>query len=155
MSKKLKLFFSSKNQNWRTPKKVYDKLDNEFNFDCDPCPSFEDGLRSRDMLGSSWGKSNYVNPPYKNVEDWLRKGYNEYLKGKIVVFLIPSRTDTQWWHNFVMKANQIRFIIGRLKFKGDNDRFLAPFASIIVIFNSNKKYNKKFISYDVNEKELI
>lgn len=87
-----------------------------------------------DGLSSEWGKVNFVNPPYGNeIGKWIKKGYEEWQKGKTVVFLIPSRTDTRWWHEYVMKATEIRFIKGRLKF--DDQKNPAPFPSAIVIFS--------------------
>lgn len=81
------------------------------------------------------GGSNYVNPPYGNeIPKWIKKGYEESQKGKTVVFLIPSRTDTKWWHDYCMKADEIRFIKGRLKF--DEHENSAPFPSALVIFRS-------------------
>ena len=71
------------------------------------------------------GGSSFVNPPYSAIKDWIAKDYQEWQKGKTVVFLIPSRTDTRWWHDYVMQATEIRFIKGRLKF-GDAKNS-APF----------------------------
>lgn len=128
------IHFSSQRLDWKTPKAVYQILDAEFNFDFDPCPTNPKG----DGLSIEWGKCNYVNPPYgREIPKWIAKGYEEYQKGKTVVFLIPSRTDTQWWHKFVMKADEIRFIKGRLKF--DDQENSAPFPSAIVIFNAKDK----------------
>lgn len=74
-----------------------------------------------------------MNPPYgRELPKWIAKGYEEWKKGKTVVFLIPSRTDTKFWHNYCMKATEIRFIKGRLKF--DDQENSAPFPSAIVIF---------------------
>jgi hypothetical protein len=121
--------FSSIRGDWKTPKVLYQTLDAEFGFDYDPCPT----KPKVDGLETDWGKVNYVNPPYgKEIYKWIKKGYEEYLKGKIVVFLIPSRTDTKWWHEYIMKANEIRFIKGRLKF--DDQTNSAPFPSAIVIY---------------------
>ena len=79
------------------------------------------------------GGANYVNPPYgRELPRWIEKGFDEWHEGKTVVFLIPSRTDTRWWHDFCMKASEIRFIRGRLKF--DDQANSAPFPSAIVIF---------------------
>lgn len=79
------------------------------------------------------GGVNYVNPPYgRELGKWITKGYEEWKKGKTVVFLIPSRTDTRAWHDYCMKASEIRFIKGRLKF--DDQKNPAPFPSAIVIF---------------------
>lgn len=123
--------FSSWRCDWRTPKNVYDQLDREFKFDFDPCPSNPEF----DGLQVEWGNSNFVNPPYgRHIGKWIAKGYNEYSKGKTVVFLIPSRTDTIWWHEFIMKATEIRFIEGRLKFSEHHNS--APFPSAIVVFKA-------------------
>lgn len=127
--KKIKVHFSSQRLDWRTPKAVYQILDAEFGFDHDPCP-----VKPKvDGLESEWGKVNYVNPPYgREIGKWIKKGYEESKKGKTVVFLIPSRTDTRWWHDYIMKAKEIRFIKGRLKF--DDQKNSAPFPSAIVIY---------------------
>lgn len=107
-----KALFTSLKQDWRTPKALYQGLDAEFNFDFDPCPTKPDF----DGLSTPWGESNFVNPPYKQIALWLKKGFEEWQKGKTVVFLIPSRTDTRFWHDYCMKATEIRFIRGRLYF---------------------------------------
>ena len=128
----MSVHFSSLRPDWKTPKAVYQILDAEFSFDHDPCPP----NYTVDGLTSEWGKSNYVNPPYNQLKAWLKKGYEEWRKGKTVVFLIPSRTDTIAWHEYCMKATEIRFIKGRLKF--DDQDNPAPFPSAIVVFKSNK-----------------
>ena len=114
---------------WKTPKAFYDKLNTEFNFTFDPCPPNP----TFDGLKIEWGGANFCNPPYgREILNWIKKGYEEHLKGKVVVFLIPSRTDTKWWHDYIMKANEIRFIRGRLKF--DDQPNPAPFPSAVAIF---------------------
>lgn len=113
---------------WSTPKEIYNALDQEFHFDFDPCP-LGGGV---DGLTIEWGSSSFVNPPYSQLRAWCKKAYEEYQKGKTVVMLIPSRTDTIAWHEYCMKATEIRFIKGRLKF-GDSKQG-APFPSAIVIF---------------------
>ena len=121
--------FTSLRGDWRTPKALYQGLEAEFNFDHDPCP-----IKPKiNGLQSEWGNVNFVNPPYgKEITNWIQKGYQENLKGKTVVFLIPSRTDTRWWHDYIMRAHEIRFIRGRLKF--DDQKNPAPFPSVIAIF---------------------
>lgn len=85
--------FSSLRLNWRTPKHLYDKLNEEFNFDFDPCPVAPDF----DGLKVEWGKCNFVNPPYsREVKKWCEKAVKEWKKGKTVVMLVASRTDTSW-----------------------------------------------------------
>ena len=130
----MSVHFSSQRLDWQTPKAVYQILDAEFRFDFDPCPVNP----KFNGLEVEWGGSNYVNPPYgREIGTWLSKGYAEYQKGKTVVFLIPSRTDARWWHDIVMKADEIRFIKGRLKF--DEHENSAPFPSAIVIFKTPTK----------------
>ncbi len=124
-----KVMFSSATDHWSTPKEVYSALDSEFNFNDDPCPLND---RENNGLKRSWGNCSFVNPPYSDIKNWIAKGYEESLQKKTVVFLIPSRTDTHYWHDYVMKAKEIRFIKGRLKF-GDSKNS-APFPSCIVIF---------------------
>ncbi len=129
--------FTSLRGDWKTPRALYQALDAEFRFDHDPCPA----KPKINGLESDWGNVNFVNPPYgKEITKWIQKGYQENLKGKTVVFLVPSRTDTQWWHDYIMKANKIRFIRGRLKF--DDQKNSAPFPSAIVVFKQ-KQYGKQ------------
>jgi len=125
-----RVLFSSKHDNWSTPKEVYNALHSEFNFNFDPCPLSKEFCV--DGLSIAWGSSTFCNPPYSKIAQWIKKGFDEAALGKSVVFLIPSRTDTRWWHDYVMKAKEIRFIKGRLKFCGA--KFNAPFPSCIVIF---------------------
>ena len=121
--------FTSLRADWKTPRALYQALDAEFDFDYDPCPA----KPKVDGLTSDWGNVNFVNPPYgKEITKWIEKGYEENLKGNIVVFLLPSRTDTKWWHEYIMKADEIRFIRGRLKF--DDQKNPAPFPSAIAVF---------------------
>lgn len=131
-----KVMFSSANDNYKTPDKIYKKLNEEFHFDFDPCPLDEDP--KFDGLNIEWGKCSFVNPPYSNIKAWVKKAHEESKKYKRVVMLIPSRTDTRWWHDYVMKATEIRFIKGRLKF--NNCKWNAPFPSCIVYFNGFQYY---------------
>jgi len=126
---KTKVHFMSQRGDWKTPKALYQALDAEFSFDCDPCPP----KPIADGLAVEWGGVSYVNPPYGRViGKWVAKAYAEAMKGKTVVLLIPSRTDTRWWHDYCMKADEIRFIKGRLHF--DDGPCGAPFPSAIVVF---------------------
>ncbi len=119
----------SARDNWKTPKAFYQALHAEFGFDFDPCPPNP----RFDGLAVEWGMSNYVNPPYGNVIGlWLAKAKEQQAKGKLSVFLIPSRTDTKWWHEYAMTATEIRFIKGSLKF--DDQKNCAPFPSALLVF---------------------
>jgi phage N-6-adenine-methyltransferase len=136
----MKVHFSSQTVEWSTPQGVFDQLDNEFNFDLDPCATHENAKCDRyfteedDGLKQEWGGSTvFMNPPYgREIARWMQKAYTSHLYGATVVCLVPSRTDTRWWHDYVMKATEIRFIKGRLKFGGAKNS--APFPSAIVIF---------------------
>jgi len=126
--------FKSQRLNWRTPKAVYQVLDAEFGFDFDPCPANPDF----DGLSCEWGNCNFVNPPYgREISKWVKKGIEEHEKGKTVVFLVASRTDTKWWHELMRRASEIRFIKGRLKF--DDSGNPAPFPSAIVILRGKNR----------------
>jgi site-specific DNA-methyltransferase (adenine-specific) len=120
----------STHDHWSTPKDVYNELNKEFNFDDDPCP-----LGGNDGLMKEWGWKSFVNPPYSELKHWAEKAVREWKKGKTVVMLIPSRTDTKYWHEYIMQATEIRFIKGRLKF--GNSKNSAPFPSAIIVFRGD------------------
>ncbi len=123
--------FSSMSCDWATPPAFFDALNKEFSFNDDPCPlePLTDGL------AREWGTRTYVKPPYgKECGWWVRKAYEEGQLGKLIVMLLPSRTDTKWWHEYVLKASEIRFVRGRLKFNGS--KINAPFPSAIVVFGN-------------------
>ncbi len=122
-----KVIFSSASDHWSTPKEVYERLNDEFVFNDDPCP-----LGGCKGLCRDWGSSTFVNPPFSEIKNWVKYGFEQSQKGKTIVMLIPSRTDTRWWHEYVMKAKEIRFLKGRLKFGGAKHN--APFPSVIVVF---------------------
>jgi hypothetical protein len=122
--------FTSASQHWETPLALYNDLNSEFHFNDDPCPLTESGI---DGLLREWGTSTYCNPPYgRDIGKWLSKAYLESSQGKTVVCLIPARTDTKWFHEYVLKATEIRFLRGRLKF--NNAKWNCPFPNVIVIF---------------------
>lgn len=132
------LHFSSKTDLWATPQEFFDKLNEEFNFTLDVCATLENAKCSRfytiddDGLSQSWTGTVWCNPPYgRQIGKWIQKGHESSLGGATVVMLIPSRTDTKYWHDFVMKG-EVRFIKGRLKF-GDA-KANAPFPSAVVVF---------------------
>lgn len=127
----MSVHFMSQSVDWATPKGIFDELDAEFHFNDDPCPLY--GASGEDGLGRDWGTSTFVNPPYGRVIGrWTAKARHEASLGKTVVLLIPSRTDTIWWHRDVMTADEIRFVRGRLKF-GDATNS-APFPSAVVVW---------------------
>ncbi|AJE12597.1 DNA N-6-adenine-methyltransferase [Clostridium botulinum] len=136
------VMFSSETDLWATPQDFFDKLNKEFNFDLDPCATHENAKCSKyftkeiDGLKQDWqGYKVFCNPPYGRVlKDWVKKCYEESLKpNTTVVMLIPARTDTKYFHEYIYhKVKEIRFVKGRLKF-GDAKNS-APFPSMVVVF---------------------
>lgn len=133
--------FSSKTNEWATPQDFFDRLDAEFNFTLDPCSDDSNAkcptyyTKEDDGLSKSWADEVvFMNPPYgRAIAEWVRKAYVESREGALVVALIPARTDTRYWHDYVMKSDEIRLVKGRLKF-GDG-RNSAPFPSAIVVWH--------------------
>lgn len=121
--------FSSRSDHWFTPPDFYATLNQEFDFTFDPCPlmSEESGLLR------SWSGRVFCNPPYSKIGEFIRKGlWHLHAKDcELVVYLIPARTDTAWFHDYCYGKAEIRFIRGRLKFGGKGS---APFPSMLVIF---------------------
>lgn len=120
---------------------MFDELNDEFNFTLDPCATDENAKCSKyftiedDGLSKDWSNDVvFMNPPYgREIKKWIKKAYEESLNGATVVCLIPARTDTTYWHDFIFgKANDIRFLRGRLKF--GNSKNSAPFPSAIVVY---------------------
>jgi len=112
--------------NWETPSDLYSLLNKEFNFDFDPCPiNYGNITPENDGLLISWGKSNFINPPYnrKLKEAFVMKAVAESKKGKICVCLIPVSTSTKLFHEVILpNSKDIRFIRGRVKFTGINTK---------------------------------
>ena len=107
---------------WGTPNKFYDELKKEFNFDFDPCP-LQQNLALWDGLEIEWTERNFINPPYSRIlkEKFINKAVEESKKGKLCVMLLPVSNSTKIFHEVIMpNANEIRFVRGRLKFKGFN-----------------------------------
>ena len=140
--KNIKALFSSSNTEWYTPQDFFDKLNEEFHFTLDPCALPSNAKCERyftpqdNGLLQDWGgETVFCNPPYgKAIADWVRKCSEESKKpNTTIVMLIPARTDTRYFHDYIYrKAKEIRFIKGRLKFGGAKTS--APFPSMIVIF---------------------
>ena len=113
----VQLLSSRKSDHWQTPPDFYNKLDQEFNFDFDPCP-FKHDLNKWDGLKINWKKRNFINPHYSNVKVWIEKALKEIEKNnaEVCVFLVNANTDTKWFHDYIYNKHEIRFIKGRLKF---------------------------------------
>ena len=131
---------SSLSDEWTTPRDLFDELNAEFHFDLDAASTDENALCERhytkddDGLSQPWEGSVWCNPPYgRQVGEWVRKAA-ESNRGGVTVMLLPARTETRWWVDWVVGyATEIRFVKGRLKF-GDSGNS-APFPSAVVIYD--------------------
>jgi len=131
----------SNKQDWETPDHLFDALNKEFHFTLDVCAHSENKKLDRyfspadNSLIQDWSNDVcFMNPPYnRDVYTWMQKAYNEFQNGATVVCLIAARTDTKYWHEFCMRATEIRLIRGRLKFKGADNS--ATFPSAIIVFD--------------------
>jgi len=131
---------------WATPKNLYERLHNEFDFDFDPCPLHS----SFDGLTIEWGERNYINPPYsRKLKDmFVKKAIEESKKGKLCVLLLPVSTSTILFHKHIKpNAKEIRFLEGRVRFLGVNTKgeYVTTKAgmhdSMIVVFDGRCKIN--------------
>ena len=134
------VMFSSKTDMWETPKDFFDELDKEFHFTCDVCATKENAKCAKyytpeqDGLKQEWDGICWMNPPYgKTIGKWVKKAAESKAT---VVCLLPARTDTKWFHEYIYGKAEIRFVKGRIKF--GNSKNSAPFPSMIVIFRGEE-----------------
>ncbi len=138
-----RVLFSSASYEWETPQDLFDNLDELYHFEIDVCATSdnakcekfftsEDDALTKDWVGVCW-----MNPPYgRKIGVWVEKALvSARCNGSTVVCLLPSRTDTAWWHDYAMKGD-VTFIRGRLKFGGSKNS--APFPSAIVVFKPTR-----------------
>lgn len=132
---------------WITPIETFELINNEFNFDLDAATESNNPLNTPkfftekdDSLTKKWDGNVWLNPPYSNIDVWVLKAYNEWKRdmNRFIVMLIPARTDTKYFHDYIAPYAEVRFFKGRLKF---SDKGSAPFPSMLVIFG--KKANIK------------
>lgn len=136
--------FSSATDEWETPQEFFNLVDSEFHFTLDVCASHENTKCERyftkddDGLKQEWAGVCWMNPPYgRKISHWIKKAYESSLAGATVVCLLPARTDTRWWHDYIQGKAEVRFIRGRLKFGGSKNS--APFPSVIVVFGKDAR----------------
>lgn len=152
------VMFSKASDEWRTPEDLFTALHKEFDFDVDAAAVRENRLRAtyfgpdradpdlQDALTAiwrMWGQTFWLNPPYSKCREFIAKAAAEATNGCTTVCLVPSRTDTRWWHDYVWDRDlhrarpdvEIRFLKGRLKFGGTSTTNSAPFPSAVVIFH--------------------
>lgn len=128
---KVSVLFSSKTEEWATPQDLFDALSDEFGpFDLDPAATKENAKCERfftremdglsDELSQEWAGRVFLNAPYgRAMLQWMRKAWiASQTTAEIVVCLVPARTDTRWWHEYVSRANpaDVRLLRGRLRF---------------------------------------
>ena len=141
-----KILFSSKKMDWCTPQAFFDRLDGEFHFVLDAAATKENAKCQRfftpddDALAQSWdcGGAVFCNPPYgRTIGRWCKKAWEESRKMRNpVVMLIPARTDTRYFHDYIYGKAEVRFVSGRLKFEDEKGsvKANAPFPSMVVIW---------------------
>lgn len=131
--------FTSNSDEWATPQELFSQLNDEFGFTLDACATSDNHkceyyyTIEEDGLTQDWGgQVVFCNPPYSMISSWVEKCYREGCKDNtLVCLLIPSRTDTKYFHDYIYNRAEIRFVKGRLTF---SDKGRAPFPSMIVIF---------------------
>ena len=131
------LMFSSATDEWSTPQDVFYKLNEEFSFTLDPCANDTNHkckkyfTKTENGLLQNWDDEIvFCNPPYgREIGKWVKKAAESKAT---VVMLLPARTDTKWFHDYIYEKAEIRFIKGRLKFGEAQNS--APFPSMVVIF---------------------
>lgn len=141
--------FTSKRQEWETPQRLFDELNNKYHFELDAAASSSNAkvknyfTEEDNSLIQNWERytSVFVNPPYTSQlqNDFIKKAYETWKNfGTTVVLLIPARTDTLRWHKYIFPyAKKIKFLKGRLKFESDGEPGgTAPFPSAVVIFSN-------------------
>lgn len=133
------VMFSSKTDLWETPQDLFDQLNGEFHFNLDVCALPENAKCDRyftpemDGLSQPWNGVCWCNPPYgRKIGAWVRSALFSSAAGNTVVMLLPARTDTRWFHDYIYGKAEIRFLRGRLKFGGCKN--CAPFPSMVVIY---------------------
>ena len=135
-----RVLFSSKSDNWETPPQFFQALDAEFHFDLDVCALPENAKCQKyytpedDGLSQPWDGTCWCNQPYgRSISAWVKKASESETT---VVMLLPARTDTRWFHEYIYGKAEVRFIKGRLKFGGSKNS--APFPSMVVIFRGER-----------------
>lgn len=141
------VLFSSNKDDWATPAYIFDPLNQRFKFTLDVCATNENTKCERflseasDGLSFNWdGHTCFMNPPYSQIKKWMEKAYEEFIRGvgTTVVCLVPARTDTKWFHDYVWHyASSIEFFKGRITFEGASHG--APFPSCLVIYDPAAK----------------
>lgn len=138
---------SSNSGEWETPQDFFDGLNSIYQFTLDAAATWRNAkckpfyTKMDNALKKDWPGSVWCNPPYgREIVKFVGKGWREAQKGstQAVVMLLPARTDTRWWHDWVMRASVIYLVRGRLKFVGAKSS--APFPSAVAVFRSGSHH---------------
>jgi phage N-6-adenine-methyltransferase len=151
MNEKRGYMLPSKGDEWETPWPLFKVLMDEFKIDCDAAATYDNTCMRSGYIGKEhnqgkgalgphpwthFGSRFFLNPPHSQIDIFIRRAYVESQLGAVVVCLIPARTETRWWHDCVMKADEIRFIRGRIRFRlqGKPAKNTSTFPSCVVVF---------------------
>ena len=158
-SRDWEVIHSSNRNDWQTPSGLFQELDAEFGFKLDAAASDANALcesyftKEENALSVRWFEQTsgpvWLNPPYgRGVGKWVEKAYRESLHGLIVVVLVFASTDTKWFHEYAMRAAEIRFIKGRVRFNHADGIKAgpAPKGSCLLIFDPESNGAAKFSS---------
>jgi phage N-6-adenine-methyltransferase len=141
-----RVHFSSEGSCWETPPELFAEVQKEWHCTLDVCATKENDKCKRyftpeqDGLAQKWHGVCWMNPPYgREIGKWIEKAYGYYREGGVVVALLPSRTDTRWFHRYILPCADIRFLPGRVRFLRGSAAGPAPFPSMIVVWNGKKE----------------
>lgn len=138
------VFLASGDPNWNTPPHLKRAIYDEFKITFDPCPE----QPTFDGLQVEWGERNFVNPPFTETAQWIRKLLKEREKGKDTVLLMPARTCTGYFHELVLpNVDTIRFLRGRVRYKYQKTKQgkppgASPWPTLLCIFKGKKRAKK-------------
>lgn len=131
--------FKSKSEEYETPDEIFRPLQREFNIKLDVCATKENAkckryfTKKENALDMNWDENFWMNPPFgRNLKKWVKKAYEESQKGVRGVILLPVRSNTQWWHKYIIDTGaEVRFLKGETKFVGHKRGLWLPFAIVI------------------------
>lgn len=148
----LKQSFSigSQNQEYETPDPLFSLLNDEFHFAIDICASQENNKLERyyskqdDCFTKDWSETSWINPEFMVVKKYIKKAFEDSTKfGSTIVMLTLSKTNTNWWRDYVMKAKEVRFINQKLQFK--NTKQGLRFPACIIVFQPHEGNTEFFV----------
>ena len=144
------VIFSSETDEWGTPNDLFIKLDKQYNFTLDVAASNTNYkckkyyTKEDNGLFKDWSNEVvWCNPPYSEIDLWVQKCYEEADRTKLIIMLIPVRTDTRYFHKYIYGKAELVFIKGRLKYTNPHKNGSSPFPSMLVIFKEKLKLDNQ------------